>query len=198
MWSYFVFGLFIVSIKLSTLYKRLMSVSDKEISRVGVSGGANGGCVGDDDDDEDDEGGGVQANEDHRKKQRGFGCGGFGRNLGKARRVILSPFTKAKARKQLPRRKHSWASSSCSSSIAATKVTGFSSSGKEIGGGGNSKGCYFCFTRPLTMESPAESRTSDPNDPNFTYDMLKVLIEKSDFYSPDCNPHLDIDLSLRG
>lgn len=164
-------------------------MSDKEISSVGVSGGGNGGCGGDDDDEEDDKVGGVQANEDRRTKQRGYGCGGFRRNLGKARRVVLSPFNKIKASKQLPRRKHTRTSSS---SLAETKVSG--SSGKGIGGGGVGKGCYFCFKRPLTMESPAESRTSDPNDPNFTYDMLKSLIEKNDFYSPECNPHLDIDL----
>ncbi|KAF3454758.1 hypothetical protein FNV43_RR05206 [Rhamnella rubrinervis] len=169
-----------------------MSVSEKEISGVGVSGGGNGGCGGgDDDEEEDDKGGGVQASEDHRAKQRVYGCGEFRRNLGKARRVVLSPFTKIKARRQLSRRKHTWASSS----LADTKVSG--SSGKGIGVGGVGKGCYFCFTQPLTMESPSESRTSDPNDPNFTYDMMKVLIEKSDFYSPECNPHLDVDLSAR-
>ncbi|XP_015874801.2 uncharacterized protein LOC107411683 [Ziziphus jujuba] len=174
-----------------------MSVSDKEISSVGISGGGGeggGGCGGNDGDEDDDESGcvcGVHANEDRRTKQRGYGFGGFGRNLGKAKQVVLNPFTKA--RKHLSIRKQKRAFLPSSSSSAAQNAV--ASSGNGIGGDGGSggKGCYFCFKRPLTLESPIGSRTSDPNDPDFTYDMLKVLIEQSDFYSRECNPHLDID-----
>ncbi|OWM72356.1 hypothetical protein CDL15_Pgr018241 [Punica granatum] len=52
--------------------------------------------------------------------------------------------------------------------------------------------CLFCISRPITLESPAESHTSDPNDPAFTHEMLRAMLEKNDFYSEECNPHLDV------
>ncbi|XP_060217148.1 uncharacterized protein LOC132644574 [Lycium barbarum] len=54
-------------------------------------------------------------------------------------------------------------------------------------------GCYLCLKRPITSDSGGESQTSDPNSPNFTNDMLRVFIEKNDFYSKECNPHLDVE-----
>ncbi|KAL1532894.1 hypothetical protein AAHA92_32852 [Salvia divinorum] len=45
--------------------------------------------------------------------------------------------------------------------------------------------------QPKTLDSSGESPTSDPNSPDFTFDDLRALIEKNDFYSKDCNPHLD-------
>lgn len=56
----------------------------------------------------------------------------------------------------------------------------------------NGKGCVFCFSRPKTPESPADSQVSDPEDPTFAHVMLRDLLEKNDFYSGECNPHLDI------
>ncbi|KAJ6344875.1 hypothetical protein OIU77_007134 [Salix suchowensis] len=52
----------------------------------------------------------------------------------------------------------------------------------------------FCFKQPPTLESSStsttlQSQTSDPNHPDFTFDMLKSLIETNDFYSKECNPH---------
>ncbi|KAF9669785.1 hypothetical protein SADUNF_Sadunf13G0000500 [Salix dunnii] len=52
----------------------------------------------------------------------------------------------------------------------------------------------FCFKQPPTFESSStsttlQSQTSDPNHPDFTFDMLKSLIETNDFYSKECNPH---------
>ncbi|KAK7838343.1 hypothetical protein CFP56_019906 [Quercus suber] len=102
--------------------------------------------------------------------------------------AILNPFTKAK--KQFLRRKNKRTSSSSSGS------TGARISGKRfvcLNNGG--KGCCFCLRQPQTLESNSGSRTSDPNDPNFTYDMLKAFIENNDFYSKECNPHFDFDLS---
>ncbi|XP_051132436.1 uncharacterized protein LOC127252340 [Andrographis paniculata] len=52
-------------------------------------------------------------------------------------------------------------------------------------------GCCFCPKPPRKAESAGDSPTSDPNSPEFTYDMLRTLIEKNNFYSRDCNPHLD-------
>ncbi|KAJ6762463.1 UBIQUITIN CARBOXYL-TERMINAL HYDROLASE-LIKE PROTEIN [Salix purpurea] len=48
--------------------------------------------------------------------------------------------------------------------------------------------------QPPTLESSStsttlQSQTSDPNHPDFTFDMLKSLIETNDFYSKECNPH---------
>ncbi|KAL2511766.1 Uncharacterized protein Adt_17366 [Abeliophyllum distichum] len=49
----------------------------------------------------------------------------------------------------------------------------------------------FCKFRVLGQKG--ESPTSDPNSSEFTVDMLRALIEKNDFYSKECNPHLDTD-----
>ncbi|KAK4743532.1 hypothetical protein SAY87_001533 [Trapa incisa] len=53
--------------------------------------------------------------------------------------------------------------------------------------------CPFCIGRPRTSESPPESITSDPNDPAFTNEMLRTLLEKNDFYSKECITHFDAD-----
>lgn len=168
-----------------------MSVLGKEISSVGGSGRD---CGDDDGDEDDDENGEVNSRcrcrgkDENSKKPRGGGGGfsgiGFSRNLGRAKQVVLSPFTKVK--KQLPRRNNNTraaASSSCS----------LFSSGKRFGATGGNKGCYFCFTQPLTVESSAESQTSDPNSPNFTYGKLRSFIEMNDFYSKECNHHVNYD-----
>nr|GMD88500.1 uncharacterized protein LOC109174566 [Ipomoea batatas] len=51
--------------------------------------------------------------------------------------------------------------------------------------------CFLCLKPPRDMDSQTQSQASDPNSPDFGYDMLRVLIEKNDFYSKECNPHLD-------
>lgn len=50
----------------------------------------------------------------------------------------------------------------------------------------------LCFKPSPTMDSPGESQTSDPNSSEFTFELLKGLIEKNDFYSKECNTHLDV------
>lgn len=52
-------------------------------------------------------------------------------------------------------------------------------------------GCLSCLKEPGTLDSSGESTTSDPNSSEFTFDMLRDLIEKNDFYSKECNTHLD-------
>ncbi|KZV14966.1 hypothetical protein F511_39890 [Dorcoceras hygrometricum] len=52
-------------------------------------------------------------------------------------------------------------------------------------------GCFLCLKEPRTLDSAGESPTSDPNSREFTFDMLRDLIEKNDFYSNECNTHLD-------
>lgn len=59
-------------------------------------------------------------------------------------------------------------------------------SGKWVG-----SGCCLCLKQPMTLDSSAESPASDPNSEEFTYDMLRVFIEKNVFYAKECNPHLD-------
>lgn len=54
------------------------------------------------------------------------------------------------------------------------------------------KGSGSCFSRPETVESPAESHLSDPEDLAFTHEMLRDLLERNAFYSRECNTHLDI------
>lgn len=56
--------------------------------------------------------------------------------------------------------------------------------------------CCLCVRQPKTLDSSGESPTSDPNSSEFTFDMLRALIEKNDFYSKECNPHLDGDDDL--
>ncbi|KAA0056095.1 putative lysozyme-like protein [Cucumis melo var. makuwa] len=50
------------------------------------------------------------------------------------------------------------------------------------------------------MFYPFHSKNGSPTDPNhrkFTNEMLKVLIEKNDFYSKESNPHLDVQVDTR-
>ncbi|KAM1038516.1 hypothetical protein FF1_033196 [Malus domestica] len=178
-----------------------MSLVEKEISSV--VGGSGGGCVvGDDGDDDDEECGGsgsgsgsggshgrCRCSEEKAKKQRGFSAGGLSRNFGRAKQVVLHPFGRSK--RQLPRKARG--SASGASSLASSCAF---SSGKMFGGGGGNgggnKSCYFCFTQPPTLDSPMGSQTSDPEHPNFTFGMLRAFVESNEFYSKDCNPHLDI------
>lgn len=148
--------------------------SDEEISNGDRDGYQAGGSDGDDDDDDNAIG---------KKQHRRMGCG-YGK------RVVLHQFTKAK--NQIRRIRSKRALLSSSSSCSTRNV---SSRGKTVlhGGGGTriGSGCRFCFSRPKVLETPIGSPTSDPNDPTFTQSMLKTLIEKSDFYSKECNPHID-------
>ncbi|KAM0991815.1 hypothetical protein ACFX2I_010131 [Malus domestica] len=186
-----------------------MSLVEKEISSV-VGGSGGGGCVvGDDGDDDDEECGGsgsgsggshgrCRCSEEKAKKQRGFSGGGLSRNFRKAKQVVLHPFGRSK--KQLPRKAKPRASASGSASGSSYFAPSRAfSSGKRFGGGGGdgggNKGCYFCFTQSPTLDSPRGSQTSDPEHPNFTFGMLRAFVESNGFYSKDCNPHLDIDVS---
>ncbi|KAI3701920.1 hypothetical protein L6452_27404 [Arctium lappa] len=55
----------------------------------------------------------------------------------------------------------------------------------------SSSRCCLCVKRIPTLDSCTESPTSDPNSSDFTFDSLKGLIEKSDFFLNECNTHLD-------
>ncbi|KAL6964546.1 hypothetical protein U1Q18_035597 [Sarracenia purpurea var. burkii] len=154
-----------------------MSASAKERSD---SGDVVGGDGGDDD--------GSDRRDDHRKKtkkQRGHGSGG---TLRKAKRAALFRFRKVDIKSN--RRPANPSSSGCL--------------GKWVGGGGGGYCCFkqthggdgggFCCFKPTpVLDSPVETCTSDPNSPEFTFELLRDLIEKNDFYSEECNPHLCID-----
>ncbi|KAL5580442.1 hypothetical protein UlMin_012884 [Ulmus minor] len=152
-----------------------MSVSDKEIS--------GNGSGGDDGDDDEDQSGGVHQRDDQTMKGR-HSFSGFSRNFKKVGHVVLRPFSKA--------RKKFFGKDRIKGSSSTNVGTSSSSKGKVIGDGVDI-GCYFCFNQSRTLESSARSPISDPNDPAFTYEMMKVLLEKNDFYSKDSNTHFDSD-----
>ncbi|KAK8515549.1 hypothetical protein V6N13_139474 [Hibiscus sabdariffa] len=91
----------------------------------------------------------------------------------KLKQVLLFPFTKFRRKKRTKTR---------------PSLPSSSSSGKTVVSGDGFCG-GFCCARPRTSESADDSKPSDPNDPNFTYDMLRTLIEKNHFHSGECNPH---------
>ncbi|KAG7030094.1 hypothetical protein SDJN02_08441, partial [Cucurbita argyrosperma subsp. argyrosperma] len=156
--------------------------AENHLSDVGCSG------VNDDADDEDDERRKSMAKAQiiapDLGKQKGFG---------KAKRVMLYPFRKAK--KQILRRRIKRDSSSCSSSSSVDCTRRTSSSDKRVFDGSVNQGCGFCFMK-LSISDSKNGPPTDPNHRKFSNEMLKVLIEKNDFYSKESNPHLGIHSSF--
>jgi len=113
-----------------------------------------------------------------RRRSRGSGFG----------KVVVNQF--AKAKKQI-RRVRSRKSLLAKSRPGKEEGKVIVVDGDAGGGRRRGSGCRFCFLPPKVLESPNESPTSDPNDPNFTHAMLRTLMDKNDFYSKECNPHLD-------
>ncbi|CAL1393139.1 unnamed protein product [Linum trigynum] len=105
----------------------------------------------------------------------GLGCC-FPRSLAKAAAV-----TKTKAEKKTESRRPS-----CSCSCSPGKCIGF----RHCCCGFN-KGSSPPPPIPASQQSSSlPTAASDPNAPNFTADMLRILIERNDFYCRECNPHL--------
>lgn len=163
------------------------SSDDEEISNR--NGYERGGSDGDDEQDEEDATGKKKK---HRTK---FDFG---------KRLVLNQFSKAKNQiRRVRSKKHLLSSSSSSTTITTASFyrnVNVSSRGKVViiqGEGHNSTttrngfGCKFCFSRPNVLENPNGSTGSDPNDPKFTHSMLKSLLEKNDFCSKECNPHIE-------
>ncbi|KAI4368243.1 hypothetical protein MLD38_016820 [Melastoma candidum] len=48
-----------------------------------------------------------------------------------------------------------------------------------------------CVGRPRTLDSLVDSVTSDPNDPEFSYEMLRDLLQRNEFFSAECSTNLD-------
>jgi len=162
--------------------------SDEEISNR--NGYQRGGSDGDDEQDEEDTTG--KKKKKHRTK---FDFG---------KRLLLNQFSKAKNQIRRVRSKKTLLSPSSSSSSSTTasfyRNVNVSSRGKVViiqGEGANSTttrkvfGCKFCFSRPNVLGNPNGSPSSDPNHPKFTHSMLKSLLEKNDFCSKECNPHIE-------
>jgi len=158
--------------------------SDEEIStRNGYERGGSDG------DDEEDATG--KKKKKHRTK---FDFG---------KRLVLNQFSKAKNQiRRVKIKKHLLSSSSSSTTATPSffRNVNVSSRGKAViiqGEGDidrttrNGFGCKFCFSRPIVLENPNGSSSSDPNDPKFTHSMLKSLLEKNDFCSKECNPHIE-------
>lgn len=164
--------------------------SDEEISNR--NGYQRGGSDGDDEQDEED-----ATRKKKKKKKKNRTKFDFGK------RLLLNQFSKAKNQIRKVRSKKHLLSSSSSSTTATpsfSRNVNVSCRGKVViiqGEGNNSTtarngfGCKFCFSRPNVLENPNGSPSSDPNDPKFTHSMLKSLLEKNDFCSKECNPHIE-------
>lgn len=150
-----------------------MSGPDKERSSGGDDGGGGGG-----DEDEDgvisqskkDELKGKAAQKSERESKRASVF-----RFGKAKKTLQLVQGRAKRRKRR-KKKGSLVNSGC-----------FGSCGDAVVGG------CLCEKQPQTLDSSGESPCSDPNNKEFTYDMLRVFIENNDFYAEECNPHFDSD-----
>lgn len=163
--------------------------SDEEISTR--NGYERGGSDGDDEEDAT----GKKKKKKHRTK---FDFG---------KRLVLNQFSKAKnqiRRVRIKNQNHLLSSSSSSTTATPSffRNVNVSSRGKVViiqGDGDididrttrNGFGCKFCFSRPIVLENPNGSPSSDPNDPKFTHSLLKSLLEKNDFCSKECNPHIE-------
>ncbi|CAL1407821.1 unnamed protein product [Linum trigynum] len=110
----------------------------------------------------------------------GIGCC-FPRNPVKAKPVAV--VAKIKPREETePRRP--------SSSSSAGKCIGF-------------RHCCYGFNKPpptlKSQQQPVSSSSLsttaiDPNAPNFTSEMLRILIQRNDFYCRECNPHFTLSV----
>ncbi|GMH14973.1 hypothetical protein Nepgr_016814 [Nepenthes gracilis] len=52
--------------------------------------------------------------------------------------------------------------------------------------------CCSCLSQPQTVDNAVDSspqKRDDPDDPETSYEALKALIEKNDFYAKECNTH---------
>lgn len=90
---------------------------------------------------------------------------------GKGNRIPLFRFRKLRRKNKLP----SSESGSCCCFIGKKENVG---------------GCFMCFRKSPSGDSPVKS---DPNSPSFTFERMRSMIEKNDFYSKECNTHFDLE-----
>ncbi|KAH6761130.1 ubiquitin carboxyl-terminal hydrolase-like protein [Perilla frutescens var. hirtella] len=140
-------------------------MSDKDRPKADDGGGSGGG---------DEEGREGPAETEVSREGKCEGCGRKGKRL---------PFFRMRKSKKLLHQKRKQKGIYVNS-------RGWGRRANRGSGGG---WCCLCVGQPKTLDSSGESPTSDPNSSEFTFDMLRALIEKNDFYSKECNPHLDDD-----
>ncbi|GMH23969.1 hypothetical protein Nepgr_025812 [Nepenthes gracilis] len=136
----------------------------------------------DDDDEDDDEYRnsseiirGREKEEKRKKKRKPL----YKKGVRKVKRVVLFPFRKFQ--KLFARRNR--LSSSLYHPHSNSNVPGI-----------GSYPCCWCFSEPRTLNTAvgnSPQKNPDPHDPGTSYEDLKVLIEKNDFYSKGCNTHFD-------
>lgn len=113
--------------------------------------------------------------------------------LTKVRQVVLSPFSKVDITIKIGRKRNRTNRRVSSSNPPGCFSFPSCSSSSSASGKRPNRAFCFCIGQPQTLGSPLfEPRTSDPNDPQFTLDMLRTMIQKNDFYSKDSNPHCDL------
>ncbi|CAM8938611.1 unnamed protein product [Rhodiola kirilowii] len=161
-----------------------MSESEHREQQSELCNGGNG----DDDDDEEDkeeqgdggneDGGGSQL-EERRREVNGEGV---------FRKAIMRSLRRTKKRRNRKEMERDDGENielpSCTSSSSMAAAAARRGRRSECGGG-----CYICFMRPRTKESP-DTPTSDPNSESFSSEMLRTLMERNNFYSKECNPHI--------
>lgn len=127
------------------------------------------------------------------EEEDGYGGKGYPGCLSKfgisrAKQVFRRASGKAR-RKFFGRSKKRRSSAVSSNGVGARKegTRGTSAGGSRFG----DRCCLSCIRRPKTLGSPVESVASDPNDPEFTHEMMRDLLEKNEFFSAECSTHMD-------
>ncbi|KAL2906809.1 Ubiquitin-like-specific protease 1A [Bienertia sinuspersici] len=123
----------------------------------------------------DEDNGVIKKTEKQKKGSLQFG----GCSYRTAKKVVVSPFNKV--HKLYKKHKKS---SSCSSNSHQIPIL---SSNNTSTRSGNSFSC-LCVSKPQNLETDFEA--IDPNESGVSYEYIKSLIEKNDFYSKECNTHI--------
>lgn len=149
----------------------------------GDSSGSN-----DDGDEEEEKGSEItvaeREKESKRKKRRVFGRHGVGVRSGK--KALLFRFRKFQKLFELSL---SSASPSDSPNSGSRKNSSWFCGKSRFGGG---LCCCACFSKPHVVEDDDAQGNVVPDDPEeFSYEHLKSMIEKNDFYSKECDTHFD-------
>lgn len=133
----------------------------------------------DDSDDEEDDNGEDNNNgvfekrekENYKRKKKGRFC-----SYKRAKKVVLSPFSKFHNVYKRYKR-----------STSSHEIPNLSSSSISSTRSGVNYSCCLCISMPQTLDSDYED--TDPNHSNVCYGYYKSLIENNDFYSKECNTH---------
>lgn len=137
-----------------------------------------------------------QKGKNKKEKDKKMNCNSNRRKMGAKANKFLSRFDK-----HLQDTKNK-----TTEAVARRSAPPFPYNGEDFGG---SPSCCHCFLRPsifpfsssqihietaATAITPGAVNTAKPKRSSY-YDILKSLIEKNEFYSPECNSHRDIPSS---